>query len=346
MALKLPVKVSELSVLCGTNVVGDPDVMVSSVAAISHARAGALSFLADRKHIKPGLSLSGSVIITRPDLVDQSLAATFLIAENPREIFFRLLREFDTRPRVLGHVHERAVVDSTSLLGENVVVGCDVHVGKRTVVGNGTILHATALIGDDVKIGRHCEIHPRVVIMDRVVIGDYVTVFPGTVIGSDGFGFIPDGSDHINVPQMGTVIIEDRVRIGANCTIDRATLGETRIGRGTKIDNLVHIAHNCIIGKNCLLCAQVGLGGSTILEDNVVLGGQVGLGDHVVVGEGARMGGQSGSSTNVKGGETYFLTPALPIQEVYRVVKSIRRLPTLFERVRRIERLREEKDGD
>jgi UDP-3-O-[3-hydroxymyristoyl] glucosamine N-acyltransferase len=183
-----------------------------------------------------------------------------------------------------------------------------------------------------------CELFPGCVVWDGTIIGDRVCILSGTVIGGPGFGFSHDGHQYRAIAQNGIVVIENDVRIGANCTIDRATVSVTRIGSGTKLDNLVHIAHNCIVGKNCILCAQVGLGGSTVLEDDVILGGQVGLGDHVTVGRGAKMGGQSGSSTNVRGGESYFLTPALPIKEVYRVVKAWRRLPELFVRVRKLER--------
>jgi UDP-3-O-[3-hydroxymyristoyl] glucosamine N-acyltransferase len=176
--------------------------------------------------------------------------------------------------------------------------------------------------------------------MDRVRLADRVRVFTGTVIGSEGFGIFdaPDGSGRRDeMPQIGSVVIEADVRIGANCTIDRGTLGETRVGRGCKIDDQVHIGHNCVIGANSILCAQVGLGGSVTLEENVILAGQVGIGHGVHIGKNARMGGQAGSTTNVRGDETYFATPAVPIRDFARIFKNWRRLPEIWARLKAIE---------
>ncbi|MBI1861937.1 MAG: UDP-3-O-(3-hydroxymyristoyl)glucosamine N-acyltransferase [Deltaproteobacteria bacterium] len=337
MAFELPLTAQEIGKRIGAAVTGRPDRIVSSLAPLSEASPNTLSFFADRTYANRIKGLKDAVVLTKPDLVEAHPEVTFLAVVEPRSAFFGLLAEINPPPVGNGLVSTLAQVDPAARIGAGATIEEGAIVSAGATIGAGTILRARALIGAGVSIGRDCEIFSNVVIRDHVTIGDRVRILPGTVIGSEGFGFFQNGELPVAIPQLGTVTIGDDVRIGANCTIDRATMGVTRIGRFTKIDNLVHIAHNCVIGENCVLCAQVGLGGSTILEDNVVLGGQVGLGDHVTVGRGARMGGQSGSSTNVPGSETYFLTPALPMKEVFRVVKAMRRLPDLFARVRRLE---------
>jgi UDP-3-O-[3-hydroxymyristoyl] glucosamine N-acyltransferase len=196
-----------------------------------------------------------------------------------------------------------------------------------------------------VTVGEGCEIHPYVSVFTLVEIGNHVKIFSGSVLGSEGFGFIEGANGYIEMPQLGKVVVEDNVRIGANCTIARGTLGETRIGKGSKLDDQVHIAHNCILGKNCILCGQASLAGSTVLEDEVVLGGQVGLAGHLTVGKGAKLAGQSGASINLKPGETYLGSPAIPIREAIRAFVQWRKLPELAKRIQHLQKVLESLDG-
>ncbi|MEZ4750740.1 MAG: UDP-3-O-(3-hydroxymyristoyl)glucosamine N-acyltransferase [Bdellovibrionota bacterium] len=258
-------------------------------------------------------------------------------------MFTEVAETFNWYPVDDPGVDPLAKVDDSAQLGANVSVGAFSYVGKRVRIGAGTRILTHCYLGDDVEIGENCIVFPRVVLNPKVVIGNRVHIFSGTVIGSDGFGFLPTETGLRAVPQIGTVEVEDDVRIGANCTIDRATLGATRIGRGTKIDNLVHVGHNCQIGAHCILCAGTGLAGSVVLEDQVVLGGQVGLGDHVRVGKGAQIGSQGGTTTNLKGNQTYWGTPAIPVKESLSTFRLMKKLPEIWRRLARLEsRLGEE----
>ncbi len=333
MLFEVPLTAQEIGERCGAAVSGDPGITVDTFAALSDAKPRSLSFLSDRAMLGELDRLNEVVILTRQEFVRPREGITFLTVDEPRSVFFRFLSEFGGRRRNVSD----AAIDSSASISLSAEIGRGVQIGPRSIIGDRVIIHDSVSIGADVFIGSDSEVFSRCVLGDAIRIGERVKVLSGAIIGSDGFGFLPSSNGYREIPQMGSVIIEDDVRVGANCTIDRGTLGNTRIGQGTKLDNLVHVGHNCVVGRNCILCAQVGLGGSTVLEDDVILGGQVGLGDHVRVGKGARMGGQSGSSTNVRGGETYFLTPAIPIKEVLRLVKAWRKLPQLLSRVRTLE---------
>jgi UDP-3-O-[3-hydroxymyristoyl] glucosamine N-acyltransferase len=209
------------------------------------------------------------------------------------------------------------------------------------MIGAGTVLYPYVFVGSQVEVGQNCMIYPNVSLLEKVKIGNRVKIFPGAVLGADGFGLMTRetaGEGSVSeMPQIGNVVIEDDVRIGANSTIDRGTLGETRIGKGSKLDDQVHIGHNSKIGKNCILCGQVGLSGSVVVEDNVVMGGQVGVSDHMKIGKGARIGGQAGVGTDLEGGEEYFGSPALPMKLSLRILRQFKRLPELVERIRALE---------
>jgi UDP-3-O-[3-hydroxymyristoyl] glucosamine N-acyltransferase len=213
------------------------------------------------------------------------------------------------------------------------------------VVGPGVLVHAGGYIGAGVVVGAQTCLYPRVTVGEGCRLGERVVVHPGTVIGSDGFGFVRDGDRYRKVPQIGNVIVDDDVEIGANVTIDRAAMGSTRIGRGSKIDNLVQIGHNVQIGEHCIIVAQVGISGSTEIGANVMIAGQVGIIGHIEIGAGAQIGAKSGVSKSIKPGEKVFGYPALPVGQAMRIEANLRHLPELVQSVRALRRRVEELEG-
>lgn len=343
----LPTSAGALGALFGAEVLGDPEAPVSRLSSLESANSGALSFFANPKYGDQLAAAAGAVVFTRSELVRPEAGVTFLLVADPQASFAAVARSF--RPSFpWSGIDPTAVVSPTAQIHPAAQVGPYACIGDGAQIGAGTLIYPYVYVGQGVTIGENCEIYPRVTLCDGVRLGNRVKAFPGAVVGSEGFGFFRRGDKgpYEDMPQIGIVVIEDDVRIGAGSAIDRATLSQTRIGRGTKIDNLVHVGHNSNVGEDCILCAQVGLGGSGVLENDVALGGQVGLGHGVHVGTGARMGGQSGSTTNVPGNETYFFTPATPVREFGRLWRQLKKLPELVSRVRELEkRLGEKENG-
>ncbi len=244
------------------------------------------------------------------------------------------------------HPPQRPVpgVNPTAFVAADATLGAGVHVGPKAVVkagasvGDRSTVDAGAVVGERVAIGCDCVIHSNATLYRDVRLGDRVIVHSGAVIGSDGFGYAQDGTTRVKIPQVGTVVVEDDVEIGANATIDRSTLGATHIKRGTKIDNLVQIAHNVVIGENTVVCGLTGISGSVTIGDNVTLAGQVGLADHVNIGSNATIGAQSGVTKDLEGGHYYLGSPAVPIGQASRQYAVIANLPELSKRVRELER--------
>ncbi len=334
--LQFPTTAGLLAQSFGAQVLGDSEAEIHGLSSIASTKTGSLSFFSDAKYAAHLGRLKGGVLLTSRDLARPELPLTYILVADPRRTFAEIANRFRLRPAWTG-ISPQASVHPSAVLEPGVMVGPFALIGEGTRIGCGTIVYPYAYIGSNVILGESCEVHPHAILLDRITLGNRVKVLSGAVIGSDGFGFIPGTNGYSEMPQIGTVIIEDDVRIGAKSTVDRATLGETRIGRGTKLDNQVHVGHNCIIGKNVILCAQVGLGGSAVIEDDTILGGQAGVGHGVKIGRGARMGGQSGTSTNLKGGETYFLTPALRMVDTVKVVRYLRKLPLIWQRLARAE---------
>ena len=324
-------KIAEIAKQLGAQVRGDERAEVIGVASIATASAGDLVFVENEKHLDSALQSPATAVIAGAFAEKLTTAKTLLIAANPRLAFAQaaiLLR--DQQEHKPG-VHPSALVHPSAELGEDVsidarvVVQEDVRVGDRTWIGAGCVIGAGASVAED------CKIHPNVTIYSGSRIGDRVIVHSGAVLGSDGFGYVrnPATGRHEKFPQIGKLIIEDDVEIGANTTIDRGALEVTRIGRGAKIDNLVHIGHNCQIGKNVIIAAQAGFSGSITIEDNVVIGGQVGVGEHARIQEGAMLGAQSGVLPKkiLRGkGIVLWGTPARPLREYLRGLAALSRL--------------------
>ncbi len=336
--LEFPTDAGRLAACFNATLIGDPNTPIQGLNSVQSAAKGNLCFLSDKKAQRFLSSLeAGVVVLTKKEWVREDLPLTYILVDEPRVVFAKLAKSFLPRVSWEG-ISEKADIHSGAQIDPSAKIGSFAVICEGAKIGSNTIIYPHAYVGAGVQVGNYCEIYPQVVLLVRVVIGDRVRILSGSVLGSDGFGLIEGAQGHIEIPQVGTVVVEDDVRIGAHCTIDRGTLGETRIGQGSKLDDHVHVGHNCRIGKNSILCAQVGLAGSSVLEEGVVLAGQVGVGDHITIGKGARVGGQTGVTTDLKGGETYFSTPAMPIRQALRSHVFFRDLPELAERIKLLEK--------
>jgi len=322
----------------GGRLVGSGAVRLTGVAALGDAGPGDLSFVVDSRHAAAAAS-SGAGALLVPE---ESLASgrPAVVVASPGAALAVWLGSFHPAPRPRPGVARSASVHPSARLGRGVAVaaGATVEAGAR--VGARSVLMPGAYVGEGASVGEDCLLGPHAVVADRCVLGDRCVLAAGAVVGSDGFGYVPDGEAHRKVPQVGIVRIEDDVEIGANSTIDRATLGETVIGRGTKIDNLVQVGHNVRIGEHSLLCGQAGIGGSSTLGRRVTLAGQVGISDHVSIGDGAVLTGQAGIARRgrVPAGAVLSGMPALPHREFLRRAALIGRLEAALERLAALEK--------
>ena len=336
-APEFPTTASEIARFLSATVHGNEGAVIDRVAALDGAGVGALTFCANRRFRPALLKAQGAVVLVSQELLFTDARVTYLVVSNPQEAFARVVTRFSTRPAEAG-LSPRAHIDPSARLSPGVSVGPFAVIGPHTVIGRGTSIGSHVVLGANVEIGEDCELFARVTVMDGVRLGHRVRIFPGAVLGADGFGFFPGSNGALAaMPQIGTVVVEDDVRIGANSTIDRATIGATRIGRGTKIDDQVHIGHNVTVGQDCVICGGTAIAGSAILEDRVMLGGQVGIGDGVRIGKGASLGGQSGTGVDLEGGRLYWYTPAVPVEEGHRSHRYWRKLPEIWKRLRSLE---------
>ncbi|MGH7681216.1 MAG: UDP-3-O-(3-hydroxymyristoyl)glucosamine N-acyltransferase [Candidatus Eiseniibacteriota bacterium] len=325
-------------------VVGDGSIEISGVAGIREAREGDITFLANPRYEAYLEATNASAIIVAEN--HRKSPKALIQNPNPYLAFLKAVRFFqgDTvRPE--AGIHQTAVRAADASVDPSATIGPHVVLERGSVVGARTIIHAGCYIGAKVKIGADSLLYPNVTVREACELGNRVIVHSGAVIGSDGFGFVRDGSVHQKLPQVGNVVVEDDVELGANVTIDRATMGTTRIGAGSKIDNLVQIAHNVQVGKNCIIVAQVGVSGSTVIGDGVVLAGQVGVIGHIEIGAGAQIGAQSGVRKSVEPGERLFGSPAVPLKQAQRIEASLKYLPELLQTVRRLKRRVDELEG-
>jgi UDP-3-O-[3-hydroxymyristoyl] glucosamine N-acyltransferase len=313
----------------GCRLIGDGAVSVTSVSSLKYADSHSIVFVDDAKYLEAANASNAAGVITGHFAANAPSRKPFLISQQPRLAFARaakLLHEPAARGR---GIHPSAIV-AASVIGSNVDVGPRAIAGEQAKIGDGSTIGAGCVIGDGVEIGAHCRIDANVTIYPGTSLGNRVVVQAGAVLGSDGFGYVRDEQTgrYEQSPQIGRLVIEDDVEIGANTTIDRGALDETRIRRGAKIDNLVHIGHNCQIGENVIIAAQTGLSGSVTIEDNVVMGGQVGIGDHARVESGAMLGGQCGILPKkvLRGkGVVFWGTPARPVKEYLKELAFVSR---------------------
>ncbi len=335
-------KASALAQLLGGQVEGNPEVTVDGFGKIESAVAGQLSFLANPKYEDFLYSSAASIVIVNQSLtLRKPVQAALIRVPDAYAAFAQLLTLYEEQQKkTLKGIQSPSYIDPSAKYGENVFIGAFTYVGEQAMIGAGTQLHPQVYIGDRVRIGKNCIIHPGVKIYAHCVIGDEVVIHAGTVIGSDGFGFAPktDGA-YTKVPQLGNVIIEDGVEIGANTTIDRATIGSTIIRRGVKLDNLIQVAHNVEIGAHTVIAAQTGISGSTRIGDQVMIGGQAGIAGHIHIGNKVKIGAQSGVSKDVPDGKLLNGTPATDHSSSFRQLALIRQLPEMERRIRLLEQL-------
>jgi UDP-3-O-[3-hydroxymyristoyl] glucosamine N-acyltransferase len=338
---------AELASLAGSELPqGSPQLEVTGVASLLEAREGDVTFFANPRYLSQLRSTRAAVAIVPEDF--SGTAAPFLIrSANPSAAFAAVVAAFAPADLVPpAGVHSSATVDPAAILGEGVSVGPGAVLEEGVLVGEGSVVGAGCLIGHGVRIGKACVLHPGVVIRERCLIGDRVILQPGTVIGSCGFGYEFQGGRHVKIPQTGIVEIGDDVEIGANTTIDRARFGRTVIGEGSKIDNLVQIAHNVQIGPHTVICAQAGISGSTRIGAYVTLAGQVGLAGHLEIGEKAVLAAKAGVSKNVPPGAMLVGAPAKPMKEFKETQFHISQLAKLSARVKELERRLGEARGE
>jgi UDP-3-O-[3-hydroxymyristoyl] glucosamine N-acyltransferase len=334
----------ELADRLGCALRGDGDVDVQRVAAIEHAGPGDLTFLANPRYLPRLQTTRASAVIVSPD---HPTALPSLLTANPYLVFARAVALLHPDPRPAPGVDPSARVHQTAQLADGVHVGPLAVVGARCRVGRRSVLHAHVVLYDDVTVGEETVLHSAVQVRERCRLGSRVVVQNGAVIGADGFGFARDDQGRWEkIPQVGTVVIEDDVEIGALTAIDRSALAETRIGRGTKIDNLVQIGHSVTIGRDSALAGQVGIAGSARLGDRVTLAGQVGVAGHLTIGDGATITAQSGVPNSVPAGVLYSGAPAMDNRAWLRAIVSFPRLPELQRRVRQLERRVAELSGE
>jgi UDP-3-O-[3-hydroxymyristoyl] glucosamine N-acyltransferase len=316
----------------GCHLLGDGSIAVTSISSLQSATSNNLVFVEDAQHLDTALRSSAAAVIVG-DFAAGNFAASaskpILISAHPRLTFARAARLLHD-PDHNRAIHPAAMVPASAAIGKNAAIGPRAILGERVQVGDETTIGSGAVIGDGVVIGSHCRLDANVTIYPGTTIGDRVFLQAGAVLGSEGFGYVrdPQTGRYEQSPQIGRLVIEDDVEIGANSTIDRGALDETRIRRGTKIDNLVHIGHNVQIGENVVIAAQTGVSGSAIIEDNVIIGGQVGIADHVRIEAGAILGAQSGIPTKkvIRGkGVVFWGTPARPIQEYLKELAFVSR---------------------
>ena len=322
---------------------GNSSAEVSGLSKIEEGKAGTLTFLANPKYISHIYSTGASIAIVSNDFVaEQALPETLTLIRvaDAYGSFAKLLEAYSQFKRPRPGIHPSAVIDASVVIGENVHIGAGVVIEAGATIGNNAVIMAQSYLGEHVKIGDFTMVHPGVKVYSECVIGSNCTLHAGVIIGADGFGFAPQADNrYAKVPQIGNVVVEDRVEIGANTAIDRATLGSTFIREGVKLDNLIQVAHNVEIGKNTVIAALTGIAGSTKIGENCMIGGQVGIAGHLTIANGVKIAAQTGISASVlKENVVLQGTPAVDTMDFKKSYIIHRRLPQLLERIERLEK--------
>jgi len=331
------VKLREIASLVNGEVIGQPhadDIEITGVSGILNAQEGDITFLSLERYRKYLSECKASCVMVKEPVGDLHIAQ--LRVSNPHLAFAKLLEHFYIKPQEPIGISKDAIVSDRATIGEDVSILPFSYISDNVFIDSRTIIYPYVFIGTNTTIGKNCIIYPNVVLRENIRIGNRVIIHSGSVVGSDGFGYVFEESTHYKIPQVGGVIIEDDVEIGSNVSIDRATTGDTIIGRGTKIDNLVQIAHNVTIGKNSIIIAQAGIAGSTEIGDFVTLAGQVGIVDHVKIESGTMIGAQSGVLGSLPKG-VYSGSPVMPHREWLKAQVIFTKLPELYKKVRELE---------
>lgn len=336
----MPLTLKELAALCDARIEGgDPSTLVHSAADITCAQKGQVTQLTSAKYVRHIKDSSATAcFIAEGFHIDEfPKHIALLICADPELSFIKAVEQLHPAKTYHNRIASAAVVSSTASLGLELFIGPYAVIGEQTVIGDNTAILAGAYVGDNVTIGKNCRIHPYAVIYDNTVIGDNVVIHSGAIIGADGFGYKFRNNVHVKVPQVGNVVIEDNVEIGANTCIDRGALGSTYIGMGSKIDNLVQIGHNNKVGKHVIMCGLTGVSGSCNIEDYAILAGSTGVADHVTIGQGAVVLARSGVAGDVAAGAQVFGSPAKDKKTAYKEQLAISKLPDLIKKVKALE---------
>ena len=329
-------RVQELAEIVDGRVAGDGATQIERIADLDHAREGEIAYVENEKMLAAAAESHASCLIVREGV--EFPDRTFIVVANPKLAFALVGAALHPAVRREPTIHPTAVVAETADIALTAYVGPNVCIGEHTQVGAYTRLEAGVVLGSNVTVGDDCVLHPNVVLYDGVSIGTRVILHAGVCLGADGFGYVRHDLGYTKFPQVGTVVIEDDVEIGAHSCVDRAALGRTRIGRGTKLDNMVHVGHNCDIGERVVIAAQTGISGSVVIEDDAVIGGQVGFGDHTRVQKGAVIGSKAGILPGkiVRPG-VWWGIPIQPLDQYKRMNAHMNRLPQMAELLKRLE---------
>ncbi|MDR1517056.1 MAG: UDP-3-O-(3-hydroxymyristoyl)glucosamine N-acyltransferase [Dysgonamonadaceae bacterium] len=320
-------------------IIGDPNVEVSDFAKIEEGKPATITFLANPKYTHFIYETKSDIVLVNNDFEpEQAIRATLIKVPNAYTALASLLEMATNAAPKKSGVEEMSFIAPSATTGQDIYVGAFAYIGEKAEIGDGSKVYPQAYVGDNVKIGKNTTIYSGVKIYQGCVVGDNCILHSGAVIGADGFGFSNEDGVYHKIPQMGNVIIEDDVEIGANTTIDRAVMGSTIIRRGVKLDNLIQIAHNCEVGKHTAMAAQVGVAGSSKIGENCVLGGQAGIGGHISIGNNVRVGAQAGIISNTKDGAEIIGTPAFPVKNYFRSSIIIQKLPDMYKQLSNLER--------
>jgi UDP-3-O-[3-hydroxymyristoyl] glucosamine N-acyltransferase len=331
-----PIRLSELSTFLGGTLVGDGEALIDNITGIKEAEQGDITFLANKRYI-PYLKTTKASAVIIPSTITPLRGKNFIQVENPYIAFMKVVKFFSPEQRKYPPgIHSTAVIGKGVSLGKDVTVQPFAIIEDNVKVEDNSIIMAGVFIGHSSHIGSDCLIYPNVTIRENVYIGNRVIIHSGSVVGSDGFGFAKNGETHEKVPQLGKVIVEDDVELGANVTVDRATLGVTHIKKGTKIDNLVQIGHNVIVGENSIIVAQVGISGSSVIGKDVVLAGQAGVVGHIEIGDHTIVGAQAGVTKPIPSNTCVSGYPARPHQQAKKTQAYISRIPSLAKTLKQL----------
>ncbi len=323
----------------GGEIVGNPDVTVSYFSKIEEGLPGAITFLGNPKYTSYIYTTQAGIVLVNNDFkLDKPVEATLIKVPNAYSALASLMKLVGSGTTNKSGIEAMSFVSTSVILGEDVYVGAFAYVGEKAEIGDNSKIFPQAYIGDNVKIGKNSIIYPGVKIYHDSIIGDNCIIHAGAVIGADGFGYSKEESIYHKIPQMGNVLIEDDVEIGANTAIDRSVMGYTIIRRGVKLDNLIQIAHSCEIGEDTAMAAQVGIAGSTKIGEKCVLGGQVGIGGHITIGKNSQIGAQSGIISNTKEGSEIMGSPAYPVKNYFKSSVIIPKLPDMYRQLNAMEK--------
>lgn len=325
----------ELADLTGGKVVGNPKREINGVSEIQNGRSGTITFLSNPKYNKYVNDTAASAIITADKNVLTHVDG--ILVDNPQLVFAKVLEFFQVKPKIVWEIHQTATISDNTHISEHVSIGPNCVIEYGVGIGENTVIGANTVLGRNVVVGKNCNLHSNIHVYHSCTIGNSCTIFSGTVIGSDGFGYVELDGIHHKTPQIGSVIISDNVDIGANCSIDRGTIGDTFIGEGNKLDNLVHIAHNVKTGKGCLFAGFVGIAGSVEIGDFCIFAGQSGVVPHVKIGNRAVFAARSGATKSLPGDKVYAGMPAREIREQNKKDAVLIEIDILKKRISEIE---------